>query len=392
MRSEYDLIVIGAGPAGAIAARTAAQSGLGVLLIEKRQEVGEPVRCAEAVQAEQLTGFIDIDPRWVCANITGARIHMPDGNMLSFSQGKSNEVAGMVLDRKLFDRALVRTAAEAGAEVRVKTQATSLIIENGLVTGIKGFSYGDPFEAISKIVIGSDGVESKVGRWAGIIGSLKLNNIGSCVQFYLTNVDIDPSVCEFYIGSDIAPGGYVWIFPKGPNEANIGLGIIASRIGEIRPIDYLQQFVDRRFPDGRILQTIVGAIPICDAPKRLSTGGLMLAGDGGRLVDPLLGAGIINAMESGMIAAKVACDSINRGDISATALKRYDAEIDKRIGNALRRNYRIKELLANASDRQVNSLARYVQMANVQKVPISILFNTVTYSGLSIKGVIKVLL
>lgn len=79
MKDEYDVIVVGAGPAGSITARTAAEKGCSVLLIEKRQEIGDPVRCGEGCDREIVKSFIDLDPRWISAEVDGVRIFSPDG-------------------------------------------------------------------------------------------------------------------------------------------------------------------------------------------------------------------------------------------------------------------------------------------------------------------------
>jgi digeranylgeranylglycerophospholipid reductase len=130
--------------------------------------------------------------------------------------------------------------------------------------------------------------------------------------------------CEFYFGNAISPGGYVWVFPKGDREANIGLGILGTRCNGTPPVEYLQKYVDRVYPNGKILQVIVGAVPVSDMSGRISTNGLMLAGDGARLTDPLFGAGIMNAMSSGRMAGINAAAAIKKGDVSAKALKKYD--------------------------------------------------------------------
>src|SRR5208337_337925 len=114
MKSEYDVIVVGAGPAGSIAARTAAEHGLDVLLIEKRQEIGDPVRCAEGTGKEGLAQFMDLDPRWICAEVTGARIYAPNGMCIELSEKLAGKEVGFVLERKIFDRSVAKTAAKAG--------------------------------------------------------------------------------------------------------------------------------------------------------------------------------------------------------------------------------------------------------------------------------------
>jgi len=382
MKSYYDVIVIGAGPAGSVAAGTAAEQGLDVLLIEKRQEIGEPVRCAEGIQKQGLSDFIEPDPKWICAEIKKGRVYAPDGTVLRFTQ--NSDPAGYVLDRKIFDRALAKKAAKAGAQIAVKTQATSLMKDDGIITGIKGIHQGNEFEARSKVVIGADGVESKVGRWAGLMGSLKLKDLESCAEFTVSDINIDPECCEIYFGNSISPGGYLWVFPKGERTANIGLGILGTRLNGTPPVEYLKRYMDSTFPEGKIIQAIAGAVPLCDMKGPISTSGLMLAGDGARLVDPLFGAGIMNAMLSGRMAGNNAVYAIQNGDVTAQALKRYDDEVQERIGKAIHRNYMVKEVLVNTSDRRMNRIIHGLKRVNIENVQIDRLFNSITTSGISL--------
>lgn len=366
-KGRYDVIVVGAGPAGSIAAKTTAKSGLSTLLVEKRQEIGEQVRCAEGVPIFQIKDFVDPDPKWICASISKARIHGPDNGFADF---KDTSIQAYIMDRKVFDRDLACMAADAGADVISKARVDSLIM-NGTVSGIRGKHMGEPFEASSKVVIGADGIESKVGRMAGINTALKLKDIESCVQFHLAGLDIDASRAEFFFGNETAPGGYAWVFPKGEGEANVGLGVLGTRIGDKKPVEYLRDFVNRRFPEAREMQMIVGACPVSGAIMSLSTGGLILAGDAGRLCDPITGGGIINAMTSGRIAANAAIECIEEGNVSADSLKRYDRRIDAEIGPTLRRNYKLKEWLTSASDRKLNAVIKAMRIPPLSNMTIN---------------------
>lgn len=370
MKSEYDVIVVGAGPAGSIAARTAAENGLDVLLIEKRQEIGDPVRCAEGTGKLGLMEFMEPDPRWICADVTGARIFAPDGTCVELSEKMAGKEVGYVLERKIFDRAVAKSAAKAGAEVQVKTQASSLIMEDGFVRGIKGKHRGDDFEARARIVVGADGIESKVGKWAGIKTTLKPKDIETCAQFLVTDIDVKADSCDFYMGNDRAPGGYVWIFPKGKREANVGLGMLGSRFSGKHPIDYLHEFIAWRFPEGKIIETVVGAVPASGMLKQLSTSGLLLVGDAGRVSDPITGGGIYNGMVSGRIAGNVIADAIKANDVSAKKLQRYDREVQEALGKMLDRNYKAKELVVKADDDLMNSVARSLMGVNFDNMSV----------------------
>lgn len=377
MKSTYDVIVVGAGPAGSIAARTAARNGLEVLMIEKRQEIGDPVRCAEGTGKEGLAKFIEPDPKWICADILGARLYAPDGTFVELSEKSAGKDVGYVLERKIFDRALAKDAAKSGAEVQVKTQATGLIMENGQVAGIKGKHRGDDFEARAKVIVAADGVESKVGRWAGINTALKLKDIETCAEFLMTDIDINSTRCDFYLGNERAPGGYVWIFPKGKREANVGLGMLGSRFTGKHPIDYLHEFVDWKFPEGKIIETIVGAVPASGMLKQLSTGGLVLAGDAGHVSDPITGGGIYNAMASGKIAGDVISGAIKANDVSAKALLKYDREVRNELGKMLDRNYKAKELITTASDKMMNDVARSLHGIDFENMSVPMLIKEI---------------
>jgi digeranylgeranylglycerophospholipid reductase len=370
MKSSYDVIVVGAGPAGSIAARTAAENGLDVLLIEKRQEIGDPVRCAEGTGKEGLMQFMEPDSRWICAEVNGARIFAPNGMCIELTEKLAGKEVGYVLERKIFDRAVAKTAAKAGAEVQVKTQATSLIKENGVVCGIKGKFRGDDFEARAKVVVGADGIESKVGKWAGINTTLKPKDIETCAQFLVTDIDIAPNSCDFYMGNSRAPGGYVWVFPKGKREANVGLGMLGSRFTGKHPIDYLHEFMAWKFPEGKIIETVVGAVPASGMLKQLSTDGVVLVGDAGRVSDPITGGGIYNGMVSGRIAGNVIADAIKANDVSAKKLQRHDKEVREALGKLLDRNYKAKEFVVKANDSLMNTVAKSLSHVDLEEMSV----------------------
>lgn len=168
---RYDLVAVGAGPGGSTAAQVAAKAGLSVLLLEKRQEIGAPVRCAEGVGRDSLIPLIEPDPSWITTEVSRAEITaVADGTAWTL---RATGGRGYILERRIFDRALAERAAQAGAEVRVKTAATGLLVEEGRVRGIR-IRHGDFFcgagevEIEAQVVIAADGVEAQVGRWAGL--------------------------------------------------------------------------------------------------------------------------------------------------------------------------------------------------------------------------------
>ena len=164
MSRSVDILVIGGGPGGSVAARRCAEAGLRVLMIEKRQEIGAPVRCGEAIGAEGTRPHIELDPKWIDARISRFAFCSAEG-----AQTVLPSELTLIVNRKVFDLELARLAARAGAEVRARTQAEGLLTDaQGNVCGARIRSLGQPEDARARIVIAADGTESQTARWAGL--------------------------------------------------------------------------------------------------------------------------------------------------------------------------------------------------------------------------------
>ncbi|MGZ5521074.1 MAG: NAD(P)/FAD-dependent oxidoreductase [Halobacteriota archaeon] len=369
MRDEYDVVVVGAGPAGAYAAATAA-SECDVLLIEKRQEIGDPVRCAEGVSKGALSKFLRPQKEWIANKVSGARIFAPDGTILEVSEELAGPEVGYVLERKIFDRDLAKRAAKAGADVTVRTRAVGVIREDGFVRGVKVRHLGEPLEIRASVVIAADGVESQVARWAGINTTLRPSDLESCAQYLMTNADIKEDYCDFYLGSE-SPGGYAWAFPKGPQEGNIGMGVLASKLAGKFSIDYLNAFVERHFPDAQPVELHLGGVPVSKPARKTVADGLMLVGDAARHVDPITGGGIINALEGGRLAGDVAVQAVRAQDPSLKVLKHYEVGWRASFGKKLERNYKIKDIFVNLSDAELNKLIRSIEGLSLEEMSVA---------------------
>ncbi len=135
------------------------------------------------------------------------------------------------------------------------------------------------------------------------------------------------------------------------------------------PIQYLRDFVGWKFPEGKIIETVVGAVPVSGMLPKLSTSGLVLVGDAGHVSDPITGGGIINAMTSGRIAGNVIAESIKDGDMSAKALTQYDKLVREELGKSLDKNYKIKEVVTRVNDNTMDLVAHSLMASSWRTSP-----------------------
>ena len=359
MLIETEVLVIGAGPAGSSTAKHAALNGADVIVLDKKSEIGTPKRCAEGVSKEGLKK-LNIEPsnRWVTKELSGVRMIAPNGTSVWLNEEKVKlPEAGYILERKVFDKHMAMDAARAGAKIMIKTLATGLRREaNHLVVNCE--TMGEKFEIKAKIVVGADGPESRVGRWVGLKTTIKPKNMESCAQFEMANVKMqDPNSIEFYFGS-VAPGGYAWLFPKGDDIANVGLGILTTET-DLSAYEHLLLFVENcpATQDAQPVEINIGGDPVGGMLKELVTDNFMLVGDAASQVNPLTGGGIIAAMEAGMYAGEAAAAAVREEDYSAKFLSKYQERCEENIQEKFKKDLKVKDYLLTLSDEELNSIA-----------------------------------
>ena len=359
-----DVLVVGGGPAGCVAAWEAAAAGAGhVLLIERDRAIGAPVRCAEGVGSAGLREFLDPDGApWVSRRITKVIFWAPDDTEVVLR----NEDVGYVLDRTRFEPALADLAAQAGAEIRIGTEAVRLERSNGGWRAVLRGPRGDETWT-AKVVIGADGVETMVGRWAGLETRVAARDMESCAQCVVGNISFDPDAIYLHFGPSVAPGGYAWIFPKGVGVANVGLGVVALRSDGRNARQYLDAYLARHFPHGTVTGFTVGGVISAATVKRTVADGVMLAGDAAHMINPMSGGGIINAMKAGRLAGRHAARAVRAGDASAASLQAYHDEWMELLGSSHLLYYKLKETINKFDDDFLNRLAATVNGIPLEK-------------------------
>jgi len=368
---DYDIIVVGAGPAGSMTAKFAAKNGAKVLMVEKRQEIGSPVRCGEGISRGWLDGVgIKLEDKCIARQVKGAKIVAPDGSSFYLSEKMAGNEVGLVIDRVFFDKMLARDAVRAGSDLMLKTSAVRLLRKGGKIQGVAVESLDGKRDITAGCVVAADGFESQVARWGGIDTSLAPRDITTCFQYRLTNLDYDPDYCEFVLGS-AAPGGYVWIFPKSEDTANVGLGMQLSKLkgkGDVKK--YLDRFIkkDPRLRKGKPLELVSGAVSICAPVEKTVADGLLLVGDAARQIDPITGGGISNSCRAGKIAGEVLAKAAKARNFSEKNLQAYEKGWRDLMEDHLYRNWMAKEKLVTLSDDTFNKLIKTLNEVGVEKM------------------------
>lgn len=367
-----DVLVVGGGPAGCVAAWEAAAAGKGldVLLIERDRAVGSPVRCAEGVGSAGLREFLSPDGRdWVSRKISKVTFWAPDDTEVVVGGGD----IGYILDRTRFEPALADEAKRAGAEIWIRTEAVGMErADGGWKVRLEGPRGSE--DLLARVVIGADGVESMIGRWAGLDTRAAARDMESCAQYLVSNISFDPDAIYLHFGRRVAPGGYAWIFPKGVGVANVGLGMVALKSDGRMARDYLDSYLAKYFPDGNVTGLTVGGVIAGVTVKRTATDGVMLAGDTAHMINPLSGAGIVNAMKAGRLAGRHAAAALAEGDSSAARLQRYHDDWMKLLGEDHLKYYRLKEAISGLDDEFFNRLARTVNRIPLEKRTLGRIF------------------
>jgi len=363
---DVDVLVIGAGPAGAVAAwqTKLAAPELDVVLLERDPAVGAPVRCAEGVGDAGLREFANPDGAdWVSRRITDVIFEAPDDTQVVLA----NSGLGWILDRTRFDAYLAAEAAAAGAAVLVGAEATAMARNGDERWHVRVKERGREDLYRARMVIGADGVETMVGRWAGLDTRVPARDMESCAQYVLQGIDFNPNAIYLQFSNAIAPGGYAWIFPKGVGIANVGLGLVALKTNGRNARQYLDDWVARRFPSGVRTGYTVGGVIVHTTIKKTYAEGVLVAGDAAHMINPLSGGGINNAMKAGRLAGCTAAAAVRARDTSERRLASYHKAWMELLGEDHLKYYRLKQALEHMDDAFLNSLARTVNKVAPEK-------------------------
>lgn len=319
MKRRYDIVVIGAGPAGAKTAETASRQGAGVLLVDQKRRPGHPVQCAEHVPTV-VRDYVRLAP--------GAVVQKTD-RMLTFIGDRlvsSLRAPGYMLNRQAFDEGLVRQAQAAGAELQLGARAAARTDSGVIITrgGIKE-------EIDCAVIIGADGPRSTVGRWM----SSQNRDFLVAIQYRMP-LSWSHTATEFYFSPEYQEG-YAWLFPK-RDTANVGVGIRGGNGPLMKRL--LAGFIRRLVEEGRLKDDVPlgqtgGAIPVGGPLAVTQKDNMLLVGDAAGHTHPITGGGVMSALVGGEIAGRLAAEAVKQNNL--TLLAEYQPRWQAVMGGYLMR-------------------------------------------------------
>jgi len=345
LNEDFDVVVVGGGPAGLSSARSAALGGVSVLLVERKKEIGAQIRCGEFIpSAEQMKPLMpEAKSIWdfyesrflkdaVSNMIKRIRLRSPKNRPYEFS------FDGLVLHRDVFERNIAVEAEERGTVIRTATTVEGIKKDvQAVKIALRGRDSSDFVKA--RLVVCADGFPSKTAEQAGLSVKPEAEDVALCVEHRVSNAEVEEDLVELFFGRKVAPGGYAWIIPKGDGAANVGLGVRTPFVEQGRTaVDYLDDFLHTHPVSSphfvnALLGPLIGKI-LCVSGLASTVVGdrVLLAGDAAGTLIPVNGSGIPTALVSGHLAGEVASKFL-KGDcelaVYAAALKR---EVGRIVG------------------------------------------------------------
>jgi len=330
----YDVLVVGAGPAGATAARFAAKAGLSVLMLDQspRAKIGDKT-CGNAISTDVFSE-LDINPPKPAYHglVDGIEIVSPDWKVTFHLEQQG--ARGMMLDRMGFGQYLLGLALDAGAELRDSFAVTGPIVDKSVV-GVRGVNLRQKSreELRARITVEASGVGAVIRRNLGNEVDNSTDNDETMVcHRQIRNVGRNNSkFLRIHLDQEAAPGGYIWYFPMGEDMVNAGLGVAKGTTNPERAFEaYARKFLG--FNSAELVHAGSAIVPTRRPMAPSVHDGVIFTGDAGFTVDPLHGGGIASSMQAGKVAARTLAEAVEKGDYSTGSLWSYCHDFNTTVG------------------------------------------------------------
>ena len=347
MTKAPDVIVVGAGPSGLLAAEAASSKGARVLVLEEHDEIGKPIKCSGVISASGLKKLnISPKPSFILNKVRGARFHSPGGEQFSV-EGK----LAYVIDREQFDKYLAEVAIRSGTIIRTSCKVESLVLRGQNIIGVET-SKGEQIE--SKVVIDGEGVSSKLLQNVNLTTPNK-TGILPAIQFEIADINRDLNFVDLYFSNKLAPGFFGWIIPSSKNLSRIGLA--SKKVDLFKKINVFLRSISKTYS---IIRVNYGSVYTSLPSSRTSYKGLLVVGDAAGQVKATTGGGVIIGGICAKIAGNVAAEISKANNPSLEKFQRYDTLWKSKLSRELWTMAMARKVANLIEDKTIDKLFKIV--------------------------------
>ena len=371
--ASYDIVIIGAGPAGLNAGLHAAAAPGGrtpsILLVDKLAPWDYPMECAEGIGRLGFEEAIEVREAWIRQVISKACFHAPDGTAITYSDKNK----GYIIDRARMQKDLAQELIGKGV-TGVFDRRVARIAE--VKDSRRAVEFADGTKTMARVVIDASGPIGGFGRDEKIVW--KPQDLEPAYFVLAEAVDLPQDAVHIYMGRELAPGGYAWVFPRGKGTANIGLLVGNKYRGKANIRSLLDDFLARNFPSITVVKRFAGPIPCACRRGQATAERLIKTGDAASTVNPISRAGISEALLSGGLAGDHALrmlEAKNEREMKRIG-KSYEAAWRKTRGNLHEKLARAKNSLLSVPDADYNKAARALSQIPQDELTMSKIFTT----------------
>jgi len=347
----YDVVVIGGGPVGCFTAAEIAKNGLKVLVVEEHKKIGGPVQCAGLVSPRTMA--LASAPKDLIINeYSCARILSPLGGELLI---EGDRIYAQAVNRAAFDRHIASQALEAGAEIITSARATR-IYEHSEGFTVTVSAAGKTHFVDCRLLIGADGVNSRVSRWLG------LQSVNQKVYMYAGEFELsvaNPGEVTVLLGQSYAPGWFGWIIPLDGRTARVGVGSIYNDKSSRHYLKSMISHFPSWFKDFKEIRYTGGSVPF-GIMKKIYSNHALLVGDAAAQAKPISGGGIYTGLRGAQICSRVAVRALRDDMLQEKSLSEYQSLWNKEFLTEFRSGIRHREVYNNMSDREIESLITFL--------------------------------
>ena len=347
---QYDVVVVGGGPAGSSAAWAAAKNGIKVALIEKEGSIAETVRTSGVTWIQNIKEF-GIPEN--CYNPIKNFSFCSPNNEVTISDSVPRAA---VLDVRKTYRWLANEAEKEGADIFIKTSINDVIKnDNGDIVGVSGTGPKGEITFRSKIIIDASGFSSTICKAMGF--ATQWERFGAGAEWEVKAEHVDSETWWLMVGQQYSPAGYAWIFPLGDDIVRIGVGV-GKPESNVDPTQRLKELMDTKLGPIKKLGKITpiefhyGLIPNDGLSRKTVFNNLILVGDSAGQANPLVLEGIRYAIKFGRVAGKVSADCIKSGNTDRDALLPYEENWRKAIESKIKSASKVQDRWIGLSDEE----------------------------------------